>query len=128
MAASIDVQVNTLFAEVWDEQNTHIQKVLGEVGPRLADRVRETFDRKGERGGHEPWLITNNPTPLIKTGRLYRSIESNVRIDPTGFVLEIGTNVEYGKKHNEGIGVPKREFLFLTDDDFALLQEAFDRD
>lgn len=119
----VSIQVDQFFTGLWDDVNTWAMAGLGAAALLLADRIRDTFDAKGERGGHPKWLITRNPTPLIKTGRLYRSFEGRVVRSQDGFEVTVATDVPYALKHNDGLeGMPKREFMFFTDDDLDLVE------
>ena len=127
--------------------NDRLVNALNEAAYVLAERVRETFDVKGARGGHPEWLPNQNPTPLIDTGALQKSIEGLVvEAGDNKLELHIGTDIRYAEIHNEGgdtdldvVWVPpknygkksnwqhtgrfrparisQREFLFLTDQD-----------
>ena len=48
---------------------------------------------------------------LVDTGRLVRSIDYLITENMT---IKVGTNIEYAKNHQEGIGTKKREFLLIT--------------
>lgn len=68
----------------------------------------ETIERKKGRGGI-----------LVEYGDLMRSITSHA----TAVSAEVGTDRPYGKYHQMGWGVPQREFLGLSEDDMADIQE-----
>lgn len=99
-----------------------IKKALDIVSPILVNNVRSTFDVSGARGGREKWVVTNNPTPLLGRGELKNSIEGLVEQQGNDFIIVIGTDKDYAQKHNEGLeGFPKREFMFITDGDFQVI-------
>jgi phage gpG-like protein len=87
----------------------------------------ETFDKEGDRRGHAKWAPLNplysaykaskgrSTKPLILTGH-GRSSGKVLREDNTS--LEFGTEVPYMQYHQNGDGVPQREFLFITKQDF----------
>lgn len=86
----------------------------------------ETFDKEGARRGHPRWIplsplysaykASNGRTtkPLILTGH-GRASGKILRENRNS--LEFGTEIPYMKYHQDGDGVPKREFLFLTSGD-----------
>jgi len=97
--------------------------------PKLPEVMKETFDKAGARGGREPWLVTYNPTPLIDTGALRSSFKATIDYNPivgedTDYILVVGTDKDYARKHNEGLGFPVREFMFFTDDDLKMVVDT----
>ena len=101
-----------------------IRLTLDRLAPKLSEAIKSTFDSSGARGGHDAWQVTSNPTPLVKTGHLRNSIEGHIDFSSDGYILVVGTDVDYAKKHNEGLeGLPQREFIFLTTDDERLVDE-----
>lgn len=86
----------------------------------------ETFDKEGERRGHPRWAPLNpiysmykasrgrSTKPLILTGHLRGSGKV---LRETSDSLVFGTQVPYAGYHQEGDGVPEREFLFYTSQD-----------
>ncbi|ATS92347.1 tail protein [Stenotrophomonas phage vB_SmaS_DLP_5] len=55
---------------------------------------------------------------LYDTGRLFNSIQLYADTDTSRL---IGTDVPYGKIHNDGIGVIRRQFLGANEEDMGLM-------
>ena len=51
-------------------------------------------------------------TLAVQTGRLRRSINERVTVSKDRVTAQVGTNVKYGRAHEEGLGkMPERPFL-----------------
>ena len=51
-------------------------------------------------------------TLAVQTGRLRRSINERVTVSKDRVIAQVGTNVKYGRAHEEGLGkMPERPFL-----------------
>lgn len=61
---------------------------------------------------------------LFDTGTLFHSIQA---FRASGGVAEIGTNVPYARKHQEGIGVEKRVFLGISENDTERVLDLVER-
>lgn len=72
---------------------------------------------------------SGSPEPLRDTGMLMNSIgvpgQSGI-LAFTPWSVRVGTNVPYAKFHNDGIGVPKREFMILQEEDIEKVVKVFD--
>jgi len=67
---------------------------------------------KAERTSKMEYLSGPRPDKLgVVTGRLRNSIKNRVFVRGRHHVGELGTNVNYAKKHEEGIGIKARPFL-----------------
>ncbi len=99
------------------------------AAPWLADKIRETFDAKGKRDNLPAWQITKNPTPLIKTGELRKSIVGFTRTDAQNKItIVVATDKMYAIFHDRGTKIhPKREFMILTESDLVTLGVIIDR-
>lgn len=113
-----------LWADLAEEMHTDLVVRFNELGPQLADRIRDTFDAKGARGGNPPWVITFNPTPLIRTRRLYRSFNYEIVDSGETIALEVKTDVPYAREHDQGVGQIPRPFMFFADEDIDLIEEV----
>jgi len=140
-----------LFVRVSKDWDQNIRTTLENLAPRLADKIRENFDAKGARGDHEPWVITQNPNPLIDLGNLYNSINARVESRGENWAIVIGTDIFYAATLNFGdtvdtdvvydedrtVGgslwlhtgyfdekrIPAREFMFLVTDDEIMAKD-----
>jgi len=86
----------------------------------------ETFDKEGARRGHPKWEPLNplyvaykaskgrSTKPLILTGH---GRASGKILSDNKDSLEFGTESPYMHYHQDGDGVPQREFLFITKQD-----------
>ena len=90
--------------------HSHIKEGMESLIPLLSDSIRANFESAGKRGDGQQWLTKHNPTPLIDTGKLYRSFNGIVEERGKNYVVIIGTDVEYAKVHNEG-GVVKTDVV-----------------
>lgn len=61
---------------------------------------------------------------LFDTGALFHSIQA---FRASGGMAEIGTDIPYARKHQEGIGVEKRMFLGINDDDTERVLDLVER-
>lgn len=99
------------------------------------DRWEKQIDPNGV-----PWQPNTPYTISLKKsqGRLLKILQStgtgrsSIRYAIQGDTLVVGTNIEYMKKHQLGIGVPKREFLGISSEDqievVQILQEFLQKD
>jgi len=94
--------LHAIFGEFPKAFDDNIKAGLENLAPILADKIRETFDMKGARGDHAEWDIIHNPTPLIDTGNLYRSIEGEVQEKGDDYVIVVGTNHPAARSMNFG--------------------------
>lgn len=61
---------------------------------------------------------------LFDTGNLFRSIQAFKAVDGTA---EVGTNLPYAEKHQEGLGVEQRVFLGISDSDTDRVVDLVER-
>ena len=89
-------------------QNPHIHQALTVIGQNWVNRIKANFRNSVNPYG-EAWAPIHHREgqPLLDTGALRNSIKAEVR----GLQIVLGTNMKYGKTHNEGISVKKRQFL-----------------
>ena len=130
----------------------HLRPSLESAAYELAENMKTVFDLKGKRGDNDPWIVTENPDPLVDKGDLRDSIDGEVVDQGNDLVIYIGTDKPYARVLQEGGEVdtdvvfdpdrtengslwkhtghsrpkeiPERPFLFLTDEDSVLLQDA----
>jgi len=68
--------------------------------------------------------IKEHGKTLQKKRRLLQDIQSSAKYTST--YMEVGTNIEYAGKHNMGTdGMPKREFMWLSDTGENKIGKAF---
>ena len=91
-------------------------RLYAALGEALVLRLDTTYGLETDPYGKawEPVITEEeNKKILIETGRLRNSLEW---LHSGGTSLEIGTNVEYGEYHQDGIGLIARPFLPDKDD------------
>lgn len=142
-----------IFVRIEKTVDKNLKIALDAIAPELADRIRDTFDETGARGGRQQWVLRKNPTPLIDTGELRNSIEGVVDEQGSKYVIVVGTDKEYARIHDEGgttktdvvykgnvgggskwmhtgnfrdIKIPKREFMFMTTDDAMMVEDRME--
>lgn len=127
-------EIETFFQKLAGALDT--QKILDEGGAVLLNRTRTRFLAEVDPLG-VPWLPSRAAIyrkkmgfgggTLFKTGRLFYSLQlasegANGR--------SIGTNAssimgfDYPRKHNFGIGFPRRQFLGFGDQDVAIMSDV----
>ena len=128
-----------LFGRIRGLFRNFIQRSQNKVANRIAENVKTTFLKQGERGGHPKWIPTseialskrkvgrNNGLTLVDAGELMDSIKGEVEKNADNFLITIDSDVPYAHEHNDGdhiyyvdggaYNVPQREFLFMTDGD-----------
>ena len=109
-----------------------------EVGEHMLTATDDTFKKQGARDGMPRWkdlapvtwaLRAKNKSKsangkiLQVTARLRRSIWRKTN----RFGVTIGTNVNYAHKHQFGVGVPARPFLFVTRKDWTVIGRILTR-
>lgn len=89
---------------------------LKEIGQSLEASTKLRFRTSDDPQGQE-WIPSKRVLrqgkgrTLVETGRLQKSISYS----SDSFEVNIGTDVEYAAKHQEGLdGLPKREFLGIS--------------
>lgn len=92
--------------------NRYLRRLPKEIGNIAVEFFNEQFKRQQSPEGN-PWQQRKTPDAgrnlLVKSGRLRKSIRI-VRADQTS--VRIGSNVLYGKYHNEGTNrLPQRQFI-----------------
>ena len=124
--------IEELFKEVLNTV-TDRKAVLQEVGEALLLNLDQRFEAEVDPSGKK-WQKLSPFTLRLKeeqkrilkilqsTGRLRRSFEYTINQDD----LVIGTNVSYAKKHQLGIGVPKREILGVSEEDKEIIKEILE--
>jgi phage gpG-like protein len=114
--------ITLVFDGCWADINKATVLGLEKLATLMPGQIQKTFDAAGERGGNPPWHVGWNPTPLIDTGHLYRSFVGDVDItDDDQYELSVSTDVEYARKHDEGLeGMWQRPFMFFADEDMEL--------
>jgi len=108
------------------------QPAWAEVGEHMLEAVDTTFVKEGARDEHQKWpdlakssWAMRPPKKRKEAGgrilqvsaRLRRSIWR--RAGPRS--VKIGTNVDYASKHQYGLGVKPRPFLFVTSKDWDII-------
>lgn len=100
-----------------------VRPALVKVNKDLAADGRRLFDSRGASGAHGRWpeRARPKPHPLMRdTGRLFDSLAKPrgagrvFDARPDGFAY--GTSVPYAKKHQQGLGVPRRRVIDPTQD------------
>lgn len=93
--------------------------MLKEIGQSLEASTKLRFRTSDDPQGQE-WIPSKRVIrqgkgrTLVETGRLQKSISYS----SDSFEVNIGTDVEYAAKHQEGLdGLPKREFLGISQKD-----------
>ena len=127
--AHLTRQVDDLFASVMSDIDKAMLRGLEKLKGILPGQIRKTFDAKGARGGEPAWPIYYNETPLIDTGDLYRSFEADLNFGDLGsdYELEVYTDVEYARKHDQGEErMPRREFMYFADEDIDLIMNVLE--
>jgi HK97 gp10 family phage protein len=88
----------------------HLKRFLRK-GAKLVTKEVQSKHLSGpqmQRGMGDPL----NATLAVQTGRLRRGISERVTVSKDGVRARVGTNIFYGKLHEEGIGkMPERPFL-----------------
>lgn len=117
--------ITLVFDGVWKDIDRATLAGLERLSGILPNQIRKTFDAEGERGGNRPWVLGWNPTPLIDSGDLYRSFSGDVDIADRGYELTVSTDIDYARKHDEGLeGLPRRTFMFFADEDVDLILDV----
>lgn len=103
-------------------------EILDEATAIILNRIRQRFLEEKDPEG-VPWKaskaalkrrIGGGTGTLFNTGRLFRSIQL---ASSTGNQRFIGSDVPYGRFHNEGIGQEKRVFLGFSTEDAEIAQK-----
>ena len=98
-------------------------RLLRMMGSIVEDQTINHFQTR--RGPNGPWppLKSRSGQPLVKTGHLRGSIFHAIG----GDYVRIGTNVKYGRYHQEGTRtIPERAFLGVTEADKGELKHAIE--
>lgn len=98
-----------------------------------AELVRREAQEKHLSGPKMPRGVgdPNNATLAVQTGTLRRSISQRIKVALGDVQAEVGTGVNYGRKHELGLGnMPERPFLRPSlerkhSEVFKLIREAF---
>lgn len=91
---------------------------LKEIGQSMVASTKLRFNKGIDPEGN-PWepsqrvIRQGQGRTLVLTGRLQKSIEYSSDESEVSW----GTDVPYGEKHQEGDGVPQRQFLGISNDD-----------
>jgi len=92
------------------EAPSHLQKYL-EKGAKLVTREVQAAHLSGPRMSRGVGHPTRATLAAV-TGTLRRSVTEDVKVSKDSVVARIGTDVFYGRIHEEGLGkMPKRPFL-----------------
>ena len=128
MNITIDVigvaEVESLFSSL---EGFGKDSVLDQAGAVLLNRIRARFLRQVDTTG-VPWKVSEAAKirrrkgrgggTLFDTGKLFHSIS----LSKTGVgERAIGTDVEYAKYHQRGIGQENREFIGINSDDLGVV-------
>ena len=100
---------------------TMLERLTQAVGFKVQEQTINHFrESSGPEGAWAPTKKGNKP--LIRTGTLRGSIQTQ----PAGnLAVAIGTNVGYGRFHQEGTSrIPRRMFLGLTDRDLGEIEQV----
>lgn len=103
------------------------EKILDQASAVLLNRIRTRYQQEVDPEGHA-WVpsqraLKEGGNTLIKTGRLFRSIQ--LYNSPAGMRL-IGTDVFYAPYMHHGSkkkGNPARMFMAFNDDDLTLVEQ-----
>ncbi len=92
----------------------------------IAKIIREQIKRRMYEDGVRPQslrAIEENGITLVDTGRLVRSVDYLIENNLT---VKVGTNIEYGEKHQLGKGTAKREFLVIEPATLRMVKEELE--
>lgn len=86
------------------------KQALLEISHDFKGLAQQTFNDKKSPFGKKWEPSESNPDTLVKSGDLFRSVDSLVRKNEV--LLFAGENLDYAKIHNNGIGfMPMRQFI-----------------
>jgi phage gpG-like protein len=117
-------EAQQVFTDLWNAIDTMVMNASRKISDAQVANVTRSFKLKGARADQPPWLITRNPTPLIRTGHLMNSNEGRVTPLTTGWKVDVFNRVPYAMKHNFGLeGMPLRPWMYWADEEIDLAEQ-----
>lgn len=123
----VKAQVNTPTINRWLKNSLQVRVGLNEVLMEAVSAIDQNFLTEGARLGKKWQPLKYRDGQILRlTGAMYASVGANSKIDipnravnvvATKSTMRGGKLINIARAHNEGRGVPKREYMKFTADD-----------